>query len=333
MEKKPTILIADDDVQALGIVKQIMLGQGYDVITAPDGHAALDRILDRKPDLVILDNYMPGISGHEICADIKSRHETRLIPVVMLTAYTDSEDKVASIEAGADDFVNKPFKPIELTTRIKSLLKVKFMNDELDSAERVLFALASAIEAKDRYTQGHTERVSHYAFVLGKHLGLSNDEQNALFKGGILHDIGKIAVPDAILNKPNRLTADEFETIKMHSDRGEKICQPLKSIKSALSVIRHHHEKMDGSGYPDQLQGAEIPLVARIMAVVDVYDALTTDRPYRAAFSQHEAFAIMTEEADKGWWDQGILNEFKEIITNLPDLLEQNFLRKTFSAY
>jgi putative two-component system response regulator len=315
MERKPVILIADDDSQARNILEQIMVGQGYEVISAADGHVAHDRIFESRPDLIILDNYMPGLSGNEICRAVKSDPETRLIPVVMLTGYTETPDKIESIEAGVDDFVNKPFKALELTTRIRSLLKVKFLNAQLDSAEGVIFALARAIEAKDAYTQGHTERVSQFALVVGHHLGMSDEEQNALFKGGILHDIGKIAIPDSILNKPGRLTDDELLTIRTHPDRGEKICKPLNSIRSALEVIRYHHEKLDGSGYPDRLAGDEIPLVARIMAIVDVYDALTTNRSYRSAMSSEKAFSIMDEEAAKGWWDTRILNEFKKLVT------------------
>ena len=314
IEKTPTILIADDDHQALGILRQIMEGQGYNVITASDGHETREKVAASNPDLVILDNYMPGISGAEVCREIKSGEQTRFIPVIMLTGFTETPDKLESIEAGADDFINKPYKAVELTTRIKSLLKVKFLNDELDSAEGVIFALARAIEANDAYTQRHTERVSQFAMAVGHNLHLSEEEQNALYKGGILHDIGKVAIPDSILNKPGKLTDEEFTTIRTHPDRGEKICKPLNSIRSALSVVRHHHEKLDGSGYPDNLSGEQIPLTARIMAIVDVYDALTTNRSYRAALPQEKAFSILDDEARKGWWDKSLIKEFKKLV-------------------
>lgn len=314
MNKIPTILVADDDINARKILEQLILDQGYNVITTNDGYTTRDKIFRSKPDLIILDTYMPGLSGNEVCREVKSNPETQFIPVITLTGYTETPDKVESIESGSDDFINKPFKSVELLTRIKSLLKVKALYDELDSAEGVIFALARAIEAKDSYTQGHTERVSQFAVLLGDHLGLSAEDQNSLYKGGILHDIGKIAVPDSILNKAGRLTDDEFEIIRTHPDRGEKICQPLNSIKSALVVIRHHHEKMDGSGYPDKLSGANIPQIARIMAIVDVYDALTTNRSYRAALPQDRAFSILENEAEKGWWDKNILLEFKKLV-------------------
>lgn len=315
MRKQPSILIADDDEQALSILGQILRGQGYDVYPFNDGTAARDAVFVTRPDVVILDNYMPGISGVDVCRHIKRHRDTRMIPVIMLTGFADGQEKLEAIEAGVDDFVHKPFKVIELTTRIRSLLRVKLMYDELDSAEGVIFALAGAIEAKDTYTQGHTERVSQFALSVGHYLGLPEEEENALYKGGILHDIGKIAVPDAILNKAGRLTEEEIITIRTHPDRGERICKPLKSMQSALSVIRSHHEKMDGSGYPDHLTGSQIPVIARIMAIVDIYDALTSARAYRPPVTQKQAFAILDEEVARGWWDASILAVFKRIVT------------------
>jgi putative two-component system response regulator len=314
MHRTPAILIADDDEQALSILEQILRGQGYDVFAYREGATARDAVFEEKPDLVIVDNYMPGMSGIEVCREVKQHRDTRMIPVIMLTGYSESQEKLEAIEAGVDDFVNKPFKVMELTTRIKSLLRVKFMNEEIDSAEGVIFALAGAIEAKDAYTQGHTERVSQLALGVGHLLGLSEEDENALYKGGILHDIGKIAIPDAILNKPGRLSDDEMITIRTHPDRGERICKPLNSMKSALSVIRYHHERLDGSGYPDHLSGNQIPVIARIMAIVDIYDALTSARAYRAALPQSQAFSILDEEAARGWWDTTILSEFKRIV-------------------
>jgi putative two-component system response regulator len=258
---------------------------------------------------------MPGASGNDICREMKADPKKRLIPVIMLTGYSETPDKIESIEAGADDFINKPFNAMELVARVKSLLKTKELNDELDSAEGVIFSLARAIEAKDTYTQGHTERVSQFAVFVAHQLQLSAEDQEALFKGGILHDIGKIAIPDAVLNKPGRLTDEEFTLIRTHPDRGEKICQPLNSMQKALQVIRHHHEKLDGTGYPDKLYGNNIPLVARIMAIVDVYDALSTSRAYKPAFPQDKTFSILEEEAARGWWDPHVLREFKHIAT------------------
>jgi len=315
MNRKPLVVIADDDAQLRLILSQILLKQGYEVVSLGEGAAARDVINERLPDLVILDNYMPGASGNDICREMKADPKKRLIPVIMLTDYSETPDKIESIEAGADDFINKPFNAMELVARVKSLLKTKELNDELDSAEGVIFSLARAIEAKDTYTQGHTERVSQFAVFVAHQLQLSAEDQEALFKGGILHDIGKIAIPDAVLNKPGRLTDEEFTLIRTHPDRGEKICQPLNSMQKALQVIRHHHEKLDGTGYPDKLYGNNIPLVARIMAIVDVYDALSTSRAYKPAFPQDKTFSILEEEAARRWWDPHVLREFIHIAT------------------
>jgi len=232
----------------------------------------------------------------------------------MITGLGDEKDKVEALESGTDDFLNKPFNFTELLPRLRSLLRMKFLNEELDSAENVIYALARAIEAKDKYTQGHTERVSSYARQLGERLKLPSQDLSALYSGGILHDVGKIGIPDSILNKPAKLTEEEFDLIKKHPLIGAQICQPLQSVRNVIPIIRHHHEKMDGSGYPDGLKGEEIPLLARIMAIVDVYDALTTERSYRRALSPDESLGILFSEADKGWWDKELLVEFGEMV-------------------
>ena len=317
LKKKPVVLIADDDKETVTVLSQLMSGQGYEVVTVFDGSDAYNFVCDQKPDIIIADNYMPGLSGKDLCRRIKENPSTRLIPVIIITGYSSPGEKIGSIEAGADDFVSKPYKTIELITRVKSLLHAKALNDQLDSAESVIFALAQAIEAKDNCTQGHTERVSRLALLMGHQLALSEDEQKALYKGGILHDIGKIAIPDAILNKPERLNESEFSEIKGHPGEGEKICKNLKSIQSAIDIIRSHHERYDGSGYPDCLVGEEIPLIARIMSIVDVYDALTSKRPYKTALPQSEAFRILDHEADMNWWDKKILAEFKKIVSKI----------------
>jgi putative two-component system response regulator len=308
------ILLVEDDPQAVGILEPILISRGFSVAVARDGVEGLEKVKLLSPDLLLLDITMPRMNGIELCRRVKSNDSLRLIPVVMLTGLSDLENKLEALEAGADDFVNKPYNTIELMTRIKSLLKVKYLNEQLDSAEAVLFSMARAIEAKDSYTQGHVERVSRLAVRLGDHLGLPDDEKDALRKGGILHDIGKIGVPDKILNKAGPLTTEERNIIRMHPDQGAKICEKLKSIRGAIPVIRHHHERLDGTGYPDNLSGEEIPLLARIMTVVDIYDALTTTRSYRKRLPPEMALGIMWEEAKKGWWDQRVLKEFEKML-------------------
>lgn len=312
--RQPVVLVADDEKEAVTILAEVLKRQGYIVKTATDGKQALEIIEEGKIDLAIIDVFMPYLSGIEICRQVKSNPRRRLLPIVMITGLGDEKDKVEALEAGTDDFLNKPFNFTELLPRLRSLLRMKFLNEQLDSAENVIYALARAIEAKDKYTQGHTERVSGYASRLGEQLKLSSKEVEALYSGGILHDIGKIGVPDAILNKPGKLTEEEFAVIKKHPLVGAEICQPLKSLRQVIPIIRHHHEKMDGSGYPDGLAGEEIPLLARIMAIVDVYDALTSERSYRRALSIDEALGILFAEADNGFWDKELLVEFSEMV-------------------
>src|SRR5258708_15718510 len=276
-----SILLVEDDPQAVGVLEPILISKGYSVSVARDGVEGLEKIKTRSPDLILCDIDMPRMDGIEVCRTLKNDAATRLIPVVMLTGFGDLENKIEALQAGADEFLNKPYNSLELFTRINSLLRMRYLNAQLDNADDVLFSMARAIEAKDTYTQGHVERVSNLAMQLGAHLGLSEEEQDSLRKGGILHDIGKIGVPDNILNKAGPLSTEERLVIRMHPEQGARICEKLKSIRGAIPIIRHHHERMDGSGYPDRLAGDEIPLLARILTVVDIYDALTTTRSYR----------------------------------------------------
>jgi putative two-component system response regulator len=307
------ILVVDDERLNLRMLEDLLRTEGYGVRTAQDGEQALERVREAPPDLILLDVMMPKLDGYEVCRRLKGNKETVFIPIIMVTALTRLEQKIKGIEAGADDFLTKPFNSVELITRVRSLLKVKQLTDELENAETVLFSLALGVEAKDPYTEGHCERLSAFSFQLGAALGLAEEELTALRRGGILHDIGKIGIPDAILLKPGKLTPDEWVVMREHPLIGERICNPLKSLKLVLPIIRHHHEKSDGSGYPDGLKAEEIPVTARILQVVDIYDALTTKRPYKPAFPQDQVFQIMREEAAKGWWDRRILETFVEL--------------------
>ena len=257
---------------------------------------------------------MPCRSGFAVCRAIKSRPETRLIPVVLVTGLQNSEDRIQGIECGADDFINKPADKQELLARVRSLLRLKQFTDELENAETVLCSLALGIEAKDPYTQGHCERLSQYAVALAELLGLPEEQKVALRRAGVVHDIGKVHVPDSILTKPGPLTPQERRIMEDHPVAGEKICAPLKSFRLVLPIIRHHHERMDGSGYPDGLPGQQIPVTARILATVDVYDALTTNRPYRKALAPEQALGVMKEEVQRGWWDAALTEEFQRLV-------------------
>ena len=309
-----TILVADDRAINCEYLEHLLSREGFTVVAATDGTAALKQFKRHQPDLVLLDVIMPHLNGFEVCRQIKSDKATALTPVILVTALSDTEDRVKGIEAGADDFLTKPVDRSELLARVRSLMKLKARTDELERAESVLFALAQSIEAKDPHTQNHCERLAGFAARLGQRLGLPAEQITALERAGIVHDIGKVAVPDSILLKPARLTEDERKIMRDHPVVGERICSPLKSFRLVLPIIRHHHEKRDGSGYPDGLRGQEIPLSARILQIVDVYDALTTTRPYKEAYSSSESLEIMAEETAKGWWDPELLAEFRALV-------------------
>lgn len=310
------ILIVDDDAVNRELLQEFLVAEGLEVVTAPDGRSSLDAFARLKPDLVLLDVNMPFLDGFEVCRRLKHNPDTRLTPVVLVTGLSATEDRVRGIKAGADGFVSKPVDHSELLAHVRSLLSLKAYTDELERAESVLFALARTIEGKDPSTEGHCERLSAYSAQLGGRIGLADDQILALRRAGIVHDIGKVAVPEAILLKPGRLTPEEFRIIQEHPVVGERICAPLKSLRLLLPIIRHHHEKLNGSGYPDGLKGEEIPITARVLQIVDVYDALTTQRPYKRALSRAEALEIMEEEVKKDWWDPHIYCEFKQLVTS-----------------
>ena len=306
----PRILVVDDNRDMIDLMRELLVSRGYEVVTVPDAALAEVEVHRHPPDLILSDVVMPGRSGYELCHQMKEDPATRLIPFLLITGLSDREDKVKGIEAGADDFLNKPIFPAELFARVKSLLKLKEFTDELETAESVLCTLGLSVEARDPYTEGHCERLSQRAAALGRHLGLDEDSIIALRRGGYLHDLGKIAVPDEILKKGSNLTPEEWMVMKRHPLTGENICKPLKSLRLVLPIIRFHHEHSDGTGYPDGLHQDQIPLLPRILQVVDVYDALRTARPYKPALSHEQAALTMRVEAQNGLWDEELVGEF-----------------------
>jgi putative two-component system response regulator len=321
------ILVADDNEANRELLSDLLSAEGYCVVCASDGKQALARVDSEPIDVALLDVVMPRPTGFEVCQAMKSKPKTRLIPVILLTSLNSESDRITGIMCGADDFLSKPFNKHELLARVHSLLRLKRFTDELDNAETVLFSLALSIEAKDPYTEGHCDRLSKYSVALAERMGLAADLQVVLRRAGVVHDIGKVAVPDQILLKPGPLTQDEWAVMKQHPVVGERICAPLKSFRHVLPVIRSHHEKLDGSGYPDGLKGDEIPLTAQIMQTVDIYDALTTARPYRKALSPKEAFAILNSEAKKGWWNAELIDLLEGLVLDVGALIDDTLER------
>ncbi|MFZ0641034.1 MAG: HD domain-containing phosphohydrolase [Candidatus Acidiferrales bacterium] len=309
------ILVVDDEAAIRDGLQLLLERQGYVARTAPDGASALSECASFHPDLILLDVMMPGRDGFAVCQQLKSNSETRLIPVVLITGLSDRSDRIRGIEAGADDFLSKPIDVSELGARVRSLLRLKAFTDELENAESVLYTLALSIESRDPCTHGHCTRLAEFSARLGERIGLPADDIVALRRAGVVHDVGKVIVPDAVLLKPGPLTPEERNVIKQHAEAGEHICSPLKSFRTVLPIIRHHHERWDGSGYPDGLSGGAIPLLARVLQIADVYDALTTNRPYREALTQQEAWEILQEEVNRGWWDGNVVREFRYMIT------------------
>ena len=308
--RKQSILVVDDSVVNGALMREMLMSRGYPTVVVQNAEAAEAEIRRDPPDLILLDVIMPGKTGYELCRELKEDSRTRLIPIVMITGLSAQEDRLKGIEAGADDFLIKPIYSEELFARVNSLLKLKEFTDELETADSVLCTLGLSVEARDPYTEGHCERLARNATDLGRFLGVDEESIIALGRGGYLHDLGKIAVPDEILKKGSNLTPAEWEIMKQHPVTGERICRPLKSLRLVLPIIRYHHEHSDGSGYPDGLLAAEIPLLPRILQVVDVYDALRTARPYKPALGHEQAAQTMHAEAQTGFWEKELVSEF-----------------------
>ena len=294
------MLVVDDDDRNRTLLERMLTGQGYDVLTVKSGEAALTALRHVAVDLVLLDVQLPGASGFEVCARLKEMPDTRLVPVVLVTGLGEREHKIAGLRAGADDFITKPFDPEELQARAAALIRLKQQTDDLDSTEGILRSLALIIEARDQYTDGHCERLARYSVALGQRLGLSAEDLSALERGGYLHDIGKIGIPDAVLSKPTSLTAAEFELMKQHTVIGDRLCGELRSLRLVREIVRQHHERLDGSGYPDGLRGPQVSRLAQIVSIADLYDAVTTARPYRDALPPEHAYDELRDEARRG---------------------------------
>ncbi|MDB5056681.1 MAG: Two-component response regulator [Chloroflexi bacterium] len=314
------VLVVDDEPLNLDLMLAYLEPEGYQVTTVTSGHEALAAVAASPPDLILLDAMMPGLDGFTVCARLKATLETRLIPVVVVTALAAVEERIHAINVGADDFLSKPVYRLELIARCRSLLRAKRFADELETVEHVIRSLTRAIEARDGYTERHTERVTGRAGALGMNLGLNDAALRTLQMGCMLHDVGKIGIPEAVLSKPGKLSEEEFAVMRRHPMIGVEICRPLRSriIIQALPIIQHHHERIDGMGYPDGLRGVEIPLLARIAAIADAYDALTSDRPYRSRMSVEQAVAVLRAGAGTQW-DSELVSAFLTLDTGILD--------------
>ncbi len=313
-----TILVVDSEEINRRLLKAIFKTTPYRILEARKASEATAMLETQKIDLVILDLMLPEMSGPELCRWMKAHRTTQLIPVLMITNILGVENEIVGISSGADEFLIKPLHPAVVRTRVRAMLRNKSLIDSLEEAETILLALAQTVEHRDPYTGKHCQRLAVASVMLGEALGLPSHDLTSLYRGGFLHDIGKIAIPDSILFKRGMLTEEEWTVMRGHPVRGEEICRRMQSLASVLPIIRSHHERWDGSGYPDGLAGEEIPLVARILQVADIFDALTSERPYKLALTPEDSFAVMEEEVRRGWRDPELVPLFASIIQTHP---------------
>jgi putative two-component system response regulator len=304
------ILVVDSDPSDVTEVAALLRHECYSVVSVTDGRSILELIAREQPDVVLLDVALPGSCGLEVCLTVKLNPATRMIPVVLITASHDRDGRARGLEAGADDFFTRPINVAELGARLRSLIRLRRFTDELESAQTVIRTLASTIEARDPATGGHCQRLARYATTLGAALDLPGDDLDVLRDGGFLHDIGKVALPDVILLKPARLTPLEHAKMKCHTTIGDALCKPFRSLHRVRVIVRHHHERLDGSGYPDGLTGDAVPFLAQIISLADTFDALTSIRPYKQALTRERAFEELTIEAERGWRRRDLTAEF-----------------------
>jgi putative two-component system response regulator len=318
------VLVVDDEQSVRTFFDRLLTGAGYHVRLAADGTSALTAVLKYRPDVVLLDVAMPDMDGFEVCRRLRTNAVTRLVPVVFVTGLNAREQRIEGLEAGADDFLTKPVDTQELLARVRSLTRMKQFTDDLDSAASIIMTLATMIEARDGYGEGHCSRSANYATSLGRAMKLSDADLQALHRGGFLHDIGMLAIPDSLLRKTGPLSAREFELVRSHTIVGDRLCSNLRSLQAVRPIIRHHHERLDGSGYPDGLQGDQIPLLAQIMGIIDTYEALTSERPYQKAKSSEEALEILRDHVTRGWRRRDLVDQFAAIIQrgSQPGLLD-----------
>ena len=309
-----TVLVAEGDEHDRSLLTQLFRAEGYTVDVAFDAASALALATRRPPDLLLLDADLPGQSGFEVCRRVRQNSNTRLTPIIMVTAVDYRARRLEGFEAGADEVLLKPVDAEDLLVRARSLAKIKRYTDDLDSAIAILTTLATMIERRDGDPPGHCERMANYAVSLGRAMQVNEADAQVLYRGGYLHDVGMLAVSDLVLRKRGPLTPAEFEQVKAHTVFGDELCANLRSLQPIRPLIRWHHERLDGSGYPDGLRGDEIPILAQIVGVVDVFEAVTTERPYQRTRSSEGAVEILRGEVQRGWRRREIVEAFVSLV-------------------
>jgi putative two-component system response regulator len=311
---RPRVLVVDDNAAVTRLFERLLTAEGYVVDVVHDADAAFTAVTTLHPDVILLDVMIPGVDGFEVCRRLRRDRTTRLTPVILITALDAREARLEGRESGADDFLTKPVDSHELLARVRSLVRMKRYTDDLDSAASIIMTLAVMIEARDGYTEGHCHRMANYATALGRSIGLGDEDLQTLNRGGFLHDIGMLTIPDDVLRKTGIVEPEEYELIKSHTTVGDALCSNLRSLQAVRPVVRHHHERVDGSGYPDGLSGGRIPLLAQIIGVVDVFDAVTTQRPYQQAKPTNEAVELLREQVRRGWRRSDLVEQFVALV-------------------
>jgi putative two-component system response regulator len=312
---KQRVLVVDDVVENCMLIADYLENLGCQVLTANSGPEALAIMEESPADIVLLDVEMPGMNGLEVCRQIKALPATRMVPVVIVTAYSAVDDRVAALNAGADDFLAKPVEQTELQARVRSLLRVKTLYDSLVQTEKVVFALARAVEAKDNFTEAHSERVANLARRLAVAAGLDAAAVEATYFAARVHDIGKIGVPDAILNKKDALDPQEVAVMRTVPVLGAEICKPLRSSHGIAEIIRHQKERVDGTGYPDGLSSEQISAPARILAICDAYDSMVSgERAERPQMADERARAVLLRQAGRAYDEKLVWLLFNKVL-------------------
>jgi putative two-component system response regulator len=313
VSRTPCVVVAGESSEGRQLIAGMLSGEPWHIVGAPDGETVVELVHGRTADLLLIDTHLRDRNGLDVCRRLRHEVDSRLFPIVVISNQDDISSRVAALEAGADDFLSRPLERNELIARVRSLLHLKSIQDRLEDARQVIFALANAAEAKDLFTQEHTGRVADSASKLARRLELSSATIEQIRTGALIHDVGKLAIPDHILNKPGPLTESEFALVRTHTLVGAEIVAPLTSQRALVAIVRNHHERFDGGGYPDRLRGEAIPLAARIVAVCDAFDAMTNQRPYRPAMPYPRALSIL--KAGRGrQWDAALVDAFVTIL-------------------